>query len=63
MRIYPDFTVGEYLFFPDRNSLFDGVDDVAAGVEGVCPVGGGHANQNGNFADVQRAGPVNDNSA
>lgn len=39
------------LLLPNREAVFDVVDDVAAGEEGVAPVVGGYADPDGDFAD------------
>src|ERR1700692_1962441 len=41
-------------FFPNRNTVFDFIDDVSAGVERFAAMGGTHAYPNGHVGEVER---------
>ena len=50
---------GVVLFFPDRHAGLGFVDEVAAGVEGGGAVGGGDADPDGEFAELEMPGAMN----
>jgi len=42
-------------FFPDRNPVFDFIDDVSTRIECFAPVGGADAHPNGHVGEIERA--------
>ena len=59
VAFHPDAgAVGVVFFFPDRDGVFNGVDDGAAGVECGIAVGGADSDGDGNFSDLKVSGAV-----
>src|SRR5580698_10367211 len=56
----PDGPVCEGLALPDRDGLFQRVDQPAACFEGLCPMRRGDHDEDTGFADLDAAEPVND---
>ena len=51
-------SIGAGFAFPDGDFLFEGVNTVAAGVEGGGPVRGAHGNDYGDLSNLESAGAV-----
>src|ERR1700752_1694241 len=60
LQAYPDLAVLEMLLLPHRDGALERVDRVAARVEGVAPMRGGHGDEHRGLADLEPADAMQD---
>src|SRR5881396_2860237 len=58
LQAHPDLAVLEVLLLPHRNGALEGVDRIAAGLEGVAAVRGRHRDEHRRLADLEPADAV-----
>src|SRR2546427_6654657 len=58
LQAHPDLAVLEVLLLPHRNGALEGVDRIAAGLEGVAAVRGRHRDEHRRLADLESADAV-----
>src|SRR5262245_11147190 len=63
LQSHPDLAVLEVLLLPHRDRALERVDRVAARLEGVAPMCGGHGDEHRGLADLEPADAVQDGHA